>query len=84
MLEEVDEGRIHDAKDAYTEYEDSRRDEWEQKIRPLLKKISLSILCEKTGFSRRAIIKWRTGKSRPHPRNVRKLAGIMKRLSDPA
>lgn len=69
LLEEVDAGLIHLAADVYGEIVDQRRDAWERKIRPALKKISLSKLCKETGFSRRALINWRTGKSRPHPRN---------------
>lgn len=68
-LEEIDAGLVHSAADAYTEYSDPRRDDWETKIRPALKGISLRKLCEETGFSRRALIKWRMGQSRPHPRN---------------
>ena len=72
-LEEIDAGLIHSAADAYTEFIDPRRDDWERKVRPTLKQISLSKLCVETGFSRRALINWRTGKSRPHLSNLRKL-----------
>ena len=49
--------------------EDQRRDEWETKIRPALKKISLSVLIKETGLSRRMLIKARTGRARPHRKN---------------
>lgn len=69
VLEEVDAGTIHSAQDVYTEYVDSSRDDWELKIRPALKTISLSVLIEETGLSRRMLINARTGKTRPHSRN---------------
>ena len=79
-LEEVDAGLIHSAADAYTEYVDPRRDEWETKIKPALKQIPLSRLCVETGFSRRTLINWRTGKSRPHPRNLLRLAKLLQKM----
>ncbi len=79
-LEEIDAGMVHSAADAYTEFVDPSRDEWETKIRPALKGISLRKLCEETGFSRRALIKWRTGKSRPHTNNLRKLIGCLRKI----
>jgi hypothetical protein len=82
LLEEVDAGLIHSAADVYGEVVDQRRDAWERKIRPALKQISLLKLCDETGFSRRALINWRTGKSRPHPRNQRLLIESLRRMSD--
>ena len=79
-LEEIGAGLIHSAADAYTEFVDPSRDDWERKIRPALKKMSLPKLCKETGFSRRALINWRTGKSRPHPRNQRLLIDSLRRI----
>ncbi len=79
LLEEVDAGLIHSAADVYGEVVDPRRDAWERKIRPALKQISLSKLCDEMGFSRRALINWRTGKSRPHPRNQVLLSALIRR-----
>jgi hypothetical protein len=78
-LEETDAGLVHSGADAYTEFVDPNRDEWETKIRPALKQVPLSKLCAETGLSRRTLIKWRTGKSRPHKRNLEKLAGFLQR-----
>lgn len=70
-LEEIESGLIHSAKDIYTEYQNLRRDEWETKIRPALKKIPLSVLARETGLSRRMLIDARTGRRRPHLNNQR-------------
>jgi hypothetical protein len=80
VLEEAYAGLIHSSQDAYTEYVDPSRDEWERKIRPALRKVSLSVSCKATGFSRRALINWRTGKSRPHPRNQLLLVAVMRQM----
>lgn len=81
LLEEVDAGMIHSDQDAYTEYIDLSRDEWETKIRPALKTIPLSVLCAETGLSRRMLINARTGKSRPHPRNQSLIVRVLRQLS---
>jgi hypothetical protein len=55
-LEEVESGLIHSDERIYTRYPDPRRDEWETKVRPLLKQVALSVLENKTGLSRRTLI----------------------------
>jgi hypothetical protein len=50
-LEYVEAGLIHSEQDVYTEYPDPRRGEWETKIRPALKKISLSNLEKESRLS---------------------------------
>jgi hypothetical protein len=80
-LEDVDSGLIHSAENVYTEYEDQRRDEWETKIRPALKEISLSKLQELTGLSRRTLISARTGRRRPHPNNRRVIKRAIQNLN---
>jgi hypothetical protein len=77
-LEEVEVGLIHSAQTVYTEYPDPRRDEWQTKVIPALRKILISQIEKQTGLSRRMIIKTRTGKSRPHPKNQELLAGIVR------
>ena len=52
LLEDVEAGIIHSSDTVYTEYVDKRRDEWETKIRPALKKIPLSVLQKVSGLSR--------------------------------
>jgi hypothetical protein len=78
VLEEVDEGLIHDASDAYTEYVDPRRDEWEAVIRPLLGQTSLRRLAAATGLSRRTIIDARRGMRRPRPAHRMLLANAIR------
>ncbi len=75
-LEEVESGMVHDEDSVYTEYVDPRWDQWQTKLLPALKKIPLSKLVEMIGLSRRALIDLRAGRSRPHPKNHRLLAGI--------
>jgi hypothetical protein len=79
-LEDVESGLIHSAQNVYTEYPDPRRDEWETKIRPILKKIPLSHLVKMSGMSRSAAEEMRAGRSRPHKRNRELLAGIVKKI----
>ncbi|MGD0581165.1 MAG: hypothetical protein ABSC08_19855, partial [Bryobacteraceae bacterium] len=79
-LEEVDAGLIHSAQSVYTEYPDPRRDEWETKILPALKRIQLSRLIALTRLSRRALIDYRTGRSKPHSKNLERLAAIVREL----
>jgi hypothetical protein len=79
-LEEVDEALIHSADSVYTEYPDPRRDEWETRIRPVLGKIPLSRLEKLTGLSRRTLIYARVGRKRPHKKNQKILAAIVRKL----
>jgi len=83
FLEDVESGMLHSEEDAYTEYPDPRRDEWQTKVVPALKKIPISQIEKLTGLSRRMIINARTEKSRPHRRNRELLAGISERLVSP-
>jgi hypothetical protein len=80
-LDDVEAGLIHSEQDAYTEYPDPRRDEWETKIRPALRKIPLSTLEEKTRISRRALIDLREGRSRPRPNNWEMIVQVLQNLS---
>ncbi len=71
ILEDVEAGSVHSAREAYTEYPDPSRSEWETKIRPSLKRIPLKVLvkeCEGR-LSRRALIDIRAGRSKPHRKN---------------
>ena len=79
-IEELESGLLHSEADVYTHYGDTRRDEWETKIRPALRKVSLNELGKRTGISRRAIIDLRMGRSRPHPRNRQSLVSALRRL----
>jgi hypothetical protein len=79
-LEEVEEGLIHSDDSVYTEYPDPRRDEWENKVVPALKKIPLSRLAKLTGLSRRTLIYARVGQRRPHKKHQQILAAIVTKL----
>jgi hypothetical protein len=78
-LEDVESGIVHSGEDVYTEYADSRRDEWTQKILPALKQIRLRVLVQKLRgrLSRRAIIDLRAGRSRPRRRTLLLLAAVV-------
>lgn len=82
ILEDVESGSVHSEGSVYTEYTDSRRDEWETKIRPALKKVPLRILVEncRGRLSRRALIDLRAGRSRPHRKNREFLVSILRKL----
>ncbi len=80
-LEDVESGLVHSAQSVYTEYPDPRRDEWQTKILPALKKVPLRILQKASGLSRRMLIDTRPGRSTPHRKNQNKLAAILQRLS---
>jgi hypothetical protein len=71
---------LHSEEDAYTEYPDPRRDEWETKVRPALRKVPLSLLQKKSGLSRMMLFNARTGRTRPHRKNRELLAGIVQKL----
>lgn len=77
-LEDVEAGTVHSEKVVYTEYVDTRRDEWKTKIIPILKQIKLTTLVNQSGMSRRALMDVRAGRSRPHRKNQEKLRSILK------
>jgi hypothetical protein len=79
-LEEVEAGLEHSRQNVYTEYPDPKRDEWETKIRPALKKARLADLVRlcKNQISRRALIDLRAGRSRPHRNKQEILTNLLK------
>jgi hypothetical protein len=81
-LEDVEAGTIHSAEEAYTEYCDPRRDEWQTKILPELRKLPLSFLTAESGLSRRMLIEVRAGRCRPHPKNQELLSSILRGLCE--
>jgi hypothetical protein len=80
-IESVDAGLEHSERNVYTDYVDPKRDEWETKILPALKKVPLKLLVQecRDQLSRRAIIDLRAEKSRPHRRNRELLISILRR-----
>ena len=79
-LEEVGAGIVHSADNVYTEYPDRRRDEWETKVRPAMKKVFISVLETETGLVRRTLIDARTGRRRPHPENQKLIVAALRKL----
>jgi len=79
-LEEVEAGLEHSQQNVYTEYPDQQRDEWQAKIVPALRRIPLIKLETESGFSRRMLIKARSGKVRPHRRNQAALSEVVRKL----
>jgi hypothetical protein len=81
-LEDVDAGLEHSEKNVYTEYTDSKRDEWKTKIQPALKKTSLKLIVKECAnfLSRRALIDLRADRSRPHRGNQTRLVEVLNRI----
>jgi len=80
-LEDVESGLIHSAQNVYTEYPDPRRDEWQTKVLPALKKVlPRSLLVKMSGLSRSMLIEVLAGRSRPHRKNQELLASIVRKL----
>ena len=79
-LEEVGSGTIHAAQSVYTEYLDPRRDEWQTKILPALKKLPVSLLTRLSHRSRSMVARARAGRSRPRIKNQKLLAAILRRM----
>ncbi len=77
-LEEVEEGLIHLPENVYTEYDDPRRDEWSTEILPAIRKVPLPLLVTLSDMARSTLIEIRAGRSRPHPRNQKLLAAIVR------
>src|SRR5256885_14926840 len=50
-LEEMEAGIVHSAQSVYTEYPDPRRQEWETKILPALRKLPVKVLMRFTNKS---------------------------------
>jgi hypothetical protein len=79
-LEEIESGTIHSAQSVYTEYPDPRRDEWQTKIVPALKKLPIAAIMHLSGKSRSMLVRALAGRSRPRPKNRQLLASIVHRL----
>ena len=79
-LEEIEAGVIHSPESVYTEYPDPRREEWQTKILPVLKKIPVAALMRFSGRSRSMLVRALAGRSRPRKRNQELLKSILHRL----
>lgn len=78
-LEEVESGLNPAEENVYTYFPDPRRDEWETKIRPALKKELLTVLEKETGMKRRSLIYARNGR-RPYPKNQKRVVAALQKL----
>jgi hypothetical protein len=79
-LEEVESGTIHSSQNVYTEYPDPRRDEWQTKILPALRRLPVAALMHLSGKSRSMLVRALAGRSRPRLRNRQLLASILRRF----
>ena len=79
-VEDVGAGIIHSPQKVYTEYTDPRRDEWQTKMLPALKRIPVAALMKLSGKSRSMLIRAQKGRSVPRKRNQKLLASILRRL----
>jgi hypothetical protein len=79
-LEEIEAGTIHSAQNVYTEYPDPRRDEWETKVLPALRKFPVGVLRKLTNKSRSMLTRTLAGRSRPRPINQMLLKSALRRI----
>lgn len=79
-LEEIEAGIIHSPESLYTEYPDPRRDEWESKTLPALKKLPVSALVKLSTKSRSMLFRARTGRSKPRKKNQWLLASVLRKI----
>jgi hypothetical protein len=79
-LEEIEAGVIHSPESVYTEYPDPRREEWQTRILPILKKIPIAALMRFSGRSRSMLLRTIAGRSRPRRRNQELLKSVLHRL----
>lgn len=82
LLEGVEAGLVHSANEAYTEYHDPRRSEWQTSILPRLKAARLCVLVAKTGLSKRALINLRAGRSLSHTKNQELIVAALKEMEE--
>ena len=77
-LEEVEEGSVQDAGDAYTEYPDPRRDQWVIKVLPFLRQASAQVITNATGITRRTVQRIRNEQTKPTAEHRRLLEAFAK------
>lgn len=61
-------------------YPDPRRDEWQTKVLPILKKIPIAALMRVSGRSRSMLARTLAGRSRPRKRNQELLKSMLHKL----
>jgi hypothetical protein len=79
-FEEIESATIHSAQSVYTEYPDPRRDEWQTKVLPALRKLPVRVLIRLTNRSRSMLERTVAGRSRPGPRNRILLQSALRKI----
>src|SRR6266403_5351094 len=68
------------AQTVYTEYPDPRREEWETKIVPALRKLPIRVLVRLTNKSPSTLTRTLAGRNRPRRRNQILLKSVLRRI----
>jgi hypothetical protein len=76
----MESGLIHSARSVYTEYPDPRRDEWETKVLPILRKFPVRVLMRLTNKSFSMLRRTLAGRSRPRGRNQVVLKSALRKI----
>lgn len=79
-LEEIESGTIHSAQTVYTEYPNPRREEWESKVLPALRKFPVRVLARLSNKSVSMLRRTLSGQSRPQARNQLLLKSVLGKL----
>ena len=79
-LEEIEAGTVHSAQIVYTEYPDPRREEWQTKILPILRRFPMRVLMRLTNKSRSMLKRTLAGRSRPRVRNQVLLKSALRKI----
>jgi hypothetical protein len=79
-LEDIEAGTIHSAQLVYTEYPDPRREEWETKILPLLRRFPVRVLVRLTNKSASMLRRTLSGRSRPQANNQILLKSVLRKI----
>jgi len=79
-VEEAEAGTIHSAQAVYTEYPDPRRNEWETKVLPALRRFPIRVLVRLTNKSAAMLRRTLAGQSRPRARNRILLQSVLRRI----
>jgi hypothetical protein len=79
-LEEIESGLVHSPQSVYTEYPDPRREEWETKILPALRKFPIRVLARFSNKSPSMLRRTLAGRSRPRRRNQVLLVSVLRKI----
>ncbi|HKR82756.1 MAG TPA: hypothetical protein VJS37_01205 [Terriglobales bacterium] len=79
-VEEAEAGTIHSAQAVYTEYPDPRRNEWETKVLPALRRFPARVLMRLTNKSATMLKRTLAGQSQPRPRSRALLKAALHRI----